>query len=100
MLFIAILQFLSLACLSLAMDKHFKAIFKRKNKAIISLLLTCIGWLGLCLSAYSISYMPLPISISIIYVLGSLSLSILLISICYCIFTAKTQTMKKSRILN
>jgi len=89
------LQILSLLCLSLAMDKHFKLIFKKKSNARISTILRFIGWLGLALSIFYITKISLPVGLTIIYYLCSASLIILLMALFYLYFTPTPKVKKK-----
>jgi len=89
------LQILSLLCLSLAMDKHFKLIFKKKPNARISTILRFIGWLGLALSIFYITKISLPVGLTIIYYLCSASLIILLMALFYLYFTPAPKVKKK-----
>jgi len=95
MIKLVILQMVSLLCLSLAMDKHFKLIFKKKSNARISTILRFIGWSGIMLSIFDVTNINLPVGLTIIYYLCSASLIILLMALFYLYFTPTPKVKKK-----
>ena len=80
MLFSFFTQLIAIAMLALAMNKHFKNVFKSAHKAVSSTVLKVAGWLLLGISYYlAISVLAVPMAT--IYWLSLLPLSIFYIAL-------------------
>jgi hypothetical protein len=82
-------QTIGLICLSLAMNKHFKLVFKVNLPSLVSLGLKLSGWLLMGVSILLVVLFSKHISIALIYWLAVLSMNILLIALIYCLFSVK-----------
>lgn len=77
-------QVFGLICLSLALDKHFKSVFKIALNHKLSIWLKTTGWILIGLSILLVGLLTLIPSIAIVYWLAILSGNILLLSLVYC----------------
>jgi putative flippase GtrA len=77
-------QIFGLLCLSLALDKHYKSVFKKILPHKLRGCLKFAGWLLIGLSLLLVVLFALTPSIAIVYWLAILSGNILLLVLVYC----------------
>ena len=79
-----VMQMLGVMCLSVAMDKHYKALFKQSLKPLRKRALRLSGCLAITLSIFLFIAQNHVISIAIVNWLAFLSFNILLLAVLLC----------------
>ena len=75
------LQIFGLLCLSLVMDKHFKAAFARPLTQQLKTTVKVLGWFAIGFSVFFLLLLALPFAITLVKWMGFLSANILLVSL-------------------